>query len=272
MSAAQQLPDPKVIAIDMDGTLLRSDHRYDTERFERMLDACLEREVHVVIASGRQYQWMATAFARPEKLAFVAENGGVVVDVDREVVRVATIPDETLAHAISLVDHHEELRAVASGPEGAWLPSDSPETLKKAMRSAYENLVEVDSLTEIDGPVVKLHLVTHEGQSWRLAEQFSAQLDEHLVPVTTGHQGIDLIVPGRHKRWGLQCLLDRWQLRWDQVAAFGDSSNDIEMLAAAGRGYAMEFAEQAAIDVANLRAGSNDDSAVMAVVEELLDL
>ncbi len=262
----------KAVAIDLDGTLLRTGATFDSDRFERVLDACLAQGVHVVIASGRQYLSMKKMFARPDLLAFVSDNGAVVVDVDAEQVRVATVEPEVLAHAVALVDEHAELRAVASGPDGAWLRKDSPKIMIEAMHSAYENVVMVDSLTQIDGPVVKLHLITHEGQSWRLAEQLSASLDEHLVPVTTGHQGIDLIVPGRHKRWGLQALLERWRVDWDDVVAFGDSGNDVEMLAAAGVSYAMAKAEESAVAVATHRAGSNEESGVLDVLEDLLGL
>lgn len=260
------------VAIDLDGTLFTSQRDYDHARFTRMLDACEERDIRVVIASGRQYLSMRTMFDEPDRLAFVGDNGSTVVDRHHEVVHAAVLDDEVVATVISLIDDHPEIRSVASGPEGGWMAGEVPDRMRVLMNSAYENLKTVTSLHEIDGPVSKFALVTRDGQSERIAAELSQTLGGALVPVTTGHQGMDLIVPGRHKAWGLGFLLERWGRSFADLVAFGDSGNDVEMLAAAGTSYAMGDAQQQAIDAAKFRAPSGEDSGVMMVMEELLGL
>ncbi|MEL4505972.1 HAD-IIB family hydrolase [Luteococcus sp. H138] len=261
------------VAIDLDGTLFTPQRDYDRPRFARMLDACEERDIRVVIASGRQYLSMRTMFDEPLRLAFVGDNGSVVVDRGGELVHAAVLPDEIVRDVVALIDGHPEIRSVASGPQGGWMTGDVPDRMRVLMNSAYENLKSVDSLHEIDGPVSKFALVTREGQADRIAEELSEQLGGALVPVTTGHQGMDLIVPGRHKAFGLSLLLERWGDRgFDTLLAFGDSANDAEMLAAAGLSYAMADAQPAAVENARFRAPTGEESGVMAVVEELLGL
>lgn len=259
----------RVVAIDLDGTLLRSDKSYDAERFERLLDRCLDQGVRVVIASGRQYLSMSRMFARPELLSFVADNGAVVVD-HGELVHAVHVDDDLVREVVDLVDDHPELKAFASAPERAWAPADCPPDLVALLQSAYANLVLVDSLTEIDEPVTKFALGTLPEQSERLARALSEQLGGRLTAVTTGHQGFDLIVPGRHKAWGMGLLLERWGIGFDELAAFGDSGNDVELLAAAGQSWAMAEADPRVVEVAGHRAPSNDESGVLAVLEELI--
>jgi hydroxymethylpyrimidine pyrophosphatase-like HAD family hydrolase len=55
-----------------------------------------------------------------------------------------------------------------------------------------------------------------------------------MVPVTTGHGSIDLIIPGVHKANGLRILQQRWGIENSEVVAFGDSGNDVEMLRQSG--------------------------------------
>ena len=46
----------KVAAFDMDGTFLRDDKTFDRDLFSRLLDQMLAQAVHVVVASGDQYE------------------------------------------------------------------------------------------------------------------------------------------------------------------------------------------------------------------------
>ncbi|WP_420174946.1 Cof-type HAD-IIB family hydrolase [Luteococcus sp. OSA5] len=260
------------VAIDLDGTLFTPQRDYDRPRFARMLEACEARDIRVVIASGRQYLSMRSMFDAPERLAFVGDNGSMVVDRNHERVHAAVLEQSVVDKVVALIDDHPEIRAVASGPEGGWMAGVVPDRMRVLMSSAYENLVSVESLHQIDGPVSKFALVTRDGQADRLAAELSEQLDGALVPVTTGHQGMDLIVPGRHKAFGLSLLLERWGRSFDELLAFGDSANDQEMLAAAGISYAMADAQPAALANATHRAPSGAESGVMQVVEELLGL
>lgn len=260
------------IAIDLDGTLFTPERDYDRPRFARMLAACEQRNIRVVIASGRQYLSMRTMFDQPERLAFVGDNGSTIVDRDGERVQVAVLDEQVTRRVIALLDEHSEVYAVASGPDDAWMPGRVPAVMDEIMPTAYEHLHRVPSLHDIDGPVSKFALVTDDGQATRLAQELSEKLDGALVPVTTGHSGIDLIQPGRHKAWGLSLLLERWGLGFDTMVAFGDSGNDLEMLRAAGTSYAMGVAAPAAVEAADLRAPSGADSGVMVVVEQLLGL
>lgn len=98
---------------------------------------------------------------------------------------------------------------------------------------------------------------------------FRDQLDNLLVPTTSGHGSIDLIVPGCHKASGLKRLVDRWEITADQCVAFGDGGNDIEMLEYCGISYAMENAPDNVKEVADYVYPSNDEDGVLVALDEL---
>ena len=73
--------------------------------------------------------------------------------------------------------------------------------------------------------------------------------DGRVRAVSSGYGCIDILQAGIHKAWGLEELLKRWDLKPEQIMAFGDSENDIEMLELAGIAYAMENAEESVKEV-----------------------
>lgn len=65
-------------------------------------------------------------------------------------------------------------------------------------------------------------------------------------------------------------MLKRWDLKPEQIIAFGDSENDIEMLELAGVSYAMENAEET-VKVATKIAPANSQAGVYQVLENWLE-
>ncbi|EPU02131.1 hydrolase [Streptococcus agalactiae BSU167] len=73
----------KLIATDMDGTFLRSDKTYDKARFSSLLTLMEKYDIKFVAASGNLYDQLLLNFLEyPNRIAYVAENGGRVIDQD----------------------------------------------------------------------------------------------------------------------------------------------------------------------------------------------
>ena len=67
--------DIQLVAVDIDGTFVRSDYTYDVPRFQRILSRMKEIGCHFVVASGNQYYQLRDLFpGYDEELSFVAEN------------------------------------------------------------------------------------------------------------------------------------------------------------------------------------------------------
>jgi hydroxymethylpyrimidine pyrophosphatase-like HAD family hydrolase len=78
---------------------------------------------------------------------------------------------------------------------------------------------------------------------------------------------------GVTKAAGIQVVLDKFGIDWDDVLVFGDATNDLSMIKAAGHSVAMPnghpWVQAAASEIAP--AGNNDDG-VAQYIEELLEL
>ena len=91
-----------------------------------------------------------------------------------------------------------------------------------------------------------------------------------MIPVSSGHGDIDLIIPGVHKAFGLAKLSDKWGINPAEIAAFGDSGNDIEMLKYAGESFAVDNAQEKVKQASNEIIGSNNQESVLDKIELLL--
>ena len=105
----------------------------------------------------------------------------------------------------------------------------------------------------------------------RIQALLHERLGDIMVPVTTGHGSIDLIIPGVHKANGLRILQARWGIENSDVVAFGDSGNDVEMLRQSGFSFAMANAKPHIKAVARFEAQHNNDEGVLNVIEKVLN-
>ena len=96
-------PDIRLIAVDLDGTLL-NDRKEIPPDFVPMVEALYPCGVRFVIASGRQYFNLAAMFERiADKLFFFSENGGLVFD-GAECIFCRPLPDDILPAQFRLDD------------------------------------------------------------------------------------------------------------------------------------------------------------------------
>ena len=77
------------------------------------------------------------------------------------------------------------------------------------------------------------------------------------------------MVRGINKGTGLQEYADRYNILPEEIIAFGDEVNDIEMLTLVGLGIAMENADDVVKEAADQIAGSNDQDGVGKELEKI---
>ena len=249
---------PKVVALDIDGTLLKwVDGAGATyEQIEpRVLDSvhrALDAGAHVVLASGRSPHGM-TGIADlldlrgqgEERVWVVASNGAVVFRYPPvEVVHEETFDAGPAVRAI-LSRHPTVLVAVEERGIGYRLNSPFPD----GELSGDMIITDVEDL--VAGPVSRV-IIRDPEQS---AEDFVALAEElglHGTNYVVGWTAwLDLSPVGVSKASGLAYVVEQLGLTDDDVLAIGDGRNDIEMLHWARRGVAMGQAIQPVIDAAD---------------------
>lgn len=258
----------RLIATDLDGTLLRSDGSL-SPRVRRSLVAATEAGLEVVPATGRPRMVAADVIAQLDFVShWIFANGSVTWHLGRsELIRGFWLSPDLAGLLVG------ELRAAM--PE-ARFAIEFEDTV--AFEAGFEHVVPRvpdvapidDVLDVLDRRVQKL-LVFDLGRTIdNLFQTVSALVGSRAVPSYSGLAFIELAASLVTKATALELLAADFGFTADQVAAFGDNHNDIPMLIWAGRSYAMANATSDAKEAANEVIGFNDDDAIADQIDRLV--
>ena len=271
--------DIKVIATDMDGTLLDSRGQLDLPRLEKILNRLDQRGVRFVIATGNEVHRMRQLLGHlAERVVLVVANGARIFEHNK-LLQAQTWDDAMVDRVLGHFKGREcQDQFVVTGMNGGFVKKGTIFTeLDKFMTSEmieklYQRMHFVDELdSSLFGGVLKMSMVVGEERSDAVLQEINDLFDGQIRAVSSGYGCIDILQTGIHKAWGLEELLKRWGLKPEQIMAFGDSENDIEMLKLAGISYAMENAEESVKGVATGVAPANSQAGVYQVLENWLE-
>ncbi|MGS4811099.1 Cof-type HAD-IIB family hydrolase [Streptococcus sp. Z554] len=269
----------KVIATDMDGTLLDPRGQLDLPRLEKILDQLDQRGVRFVIATGNEIHRMRQLLGHlADRVVLVVANGARIFE-NNELLQAQTWDDDMVDKALTHFKGREcQDQFVVTAMNGGFVKEGTvfteldkfmtPEMIKKL----YQRMNFVDEFdSSLFGGVLKMSMVVGEERLDSVLQEVNDLFDGRVRAVSSGYGCIDILQDGIHKAWGLEELLKRWDLKPEQIMAFGDSENDIEMLEMAGISYAMENAEERVKEIATEVAPANSQAGVYQVLENWLE-
>lgn len=262
----------KVVAFDMDGTFLRDDKTFDRELFSQLLDRLLAQDVHVVVASGDQYECLLKYFpTRHEQLTFISENGAHIIDHDEELV-VQTMDPTVVSELIPFMVDKMDLVPSLSGHQHGYISPNVSASQLKRLQFYFPNHVLIDDFKQL--PADRFYQVSFVVEPDKLKEQLQAlrsQFGKRLKITPSGNGSVDLTIPGVDKAQALQRMLAQWQLTADDLVAFGDGGNDVTMLKMARVSWAMQNASKTVELAADFTADEdNNHDAVLHVLQSYL--
>ena len=262
--------DIKLVAMDVDGTFVRSDYTYDVSLFKRILAAMQDAGCQFVVASGNQYYQLRDLFpGYYDELSFVAENGAFVKD-RKDLLFTANMPKETVHEVVDFCRAYPEIKNVLCGVKSAYCERGTvSQDFYDLTNHYYHRLQWVDDFKAVEDDILKFAPTVPVDKTYHYYDLFREKLAGKVEPTTSGHGSIDLIVPGCHKAFGLKRLVERWGISPDQCMAFGDGGNDLEMLAYCGESYAMANATDEVKAAAKHICPSNDEDGVLVTLEKV---
>lgn len=269
----------RLIATDMDGTVLTSDHRTMSPRTLAALASARAAGVELLAMSGRQaYSIGAIVAGSVLEGVVVGSNGSVAVDIPTRSVlfeeRMDPPAQSEFAYAFRARVPGVTFRSVRSAgneyviEDGSTGGNDpGAEVALWPVAHRYADLDEV-----LAAPSVKL--VVHAGSSGLTAEEMLAVARTLDVPgchaTTTGAPFLEVGRAGITKGSALARFCAERGIESRDVVAFGDNLNDVEMLQWAGVGVAMANAVSGVKDIADEVTLENDADGVAVVIERLL--
>ena len=269
----------KLIATDMDGTILDSQGFLDLPRLEKILDRLEEKGIRFVIATGNEIHRVRQLLGHlTDRVVLIVANGAKIFE-NNQLIQVETWDNELVEKALTFFKGQEcQNQFVITSMNGGFVKDGTIFTqLDKFMTPEmielfYQRMNFVEELhPELFGGVLKMSLVVGEDRTEQVQEDFNQVFNGYVQAVSSGYGCLDIIQDGIHKAWALQELLKRWNIKSEEIMAFGDSENDVEMLELAGIAYAMENADEKAKAVATDIAPANSQGGVYQILEAWLD-
>jgi hypothetical protein len=259
---------PRLIATDLDGTVVRSDStvsRRTAEAFARVERA----GAMLVLVTGRPPRWMGpVADAVAHRGVAICANGAIVYDLHTEqVVDTHLIPVDALRAAVELLS--EALPGLGFAVEhGDGLIYAHDYELAHWDSTTPERPVGLDEL--VSQPAAKLLARHPELDADALLAEAAALVGDVVMPThSNGRRLIEMSAHGVSKASTLAELCTRHEIASADVAAFGDMPNDLPMLSWAGRSYGVANAHPDVLAAVDFKVAGNDEDGVARTLEEL---
>ncbi len=259
---------PKLIAIDLDGTLLNSSGRV-SERTEAALKAAAAAGITLAPATARWYQAAIRPFAGlGSPVAAIASAGSDVRGPGGEVVEQRFLDGDFAAFLADLCDRAGWTATVAT-PERAYRRANelppwaavAPEWLKPV--TAFEPGHLEGALSVLAEAAPGDHHLP-ELQAW------AGRVSIYSAVSFNGDAMVTITPPGVDKGTGLLALCRHLGIDPSETAAIGDSEVDIPMMRVAGTGVAMADGSEDARAASTRLTGAADDDGVAQFIESVL--
>jgi Cof subfamily protein (haloacid dehalogenase superfamily) len=261
----------KLIALDLDGTLLNSQKEISPENLAAVA-AARAKGVHVVLTTGRPLVAIQPFLKTLKMLDFedfsITFNGGLVQRNTGQILSKKSFSYEEIT----------EIKALTSefGIPCDILSEEKVYQSTSSVPSQYQNINKLLTYLPMDFAEIPQDVVYNKIVSCTEAElldtaltQIPAEFSGRFELFKTQAKLLEFMPKGINKAYGLTQLIGELGLKRENLMAMGDEANDLSMIAWAGYGVAMANAVDAVKHEARIVSEwTNDEHAVARVIEQ----
>ncbi|HEY9371112.1 HAD family hydrolase [Streptomyces sp.] len=260
----------RLIATDLDGTLLRADESVSARTRDALAAATAAGAAHIVV-TGRSVPWTRHILddLGYEGLAVCGQGAQVYHAGEHRLLTSLTLDRQLAGLALSKLEAEVGPLAVAASRDGL-----DGEVLVSADYRVQEGPLPVvpfeDPADLWAAPLNKMYIQHATLTDDELAAAARRTVGSLVDVVVAGPRIVEILPLGLSKATGLSLAARRLGLKAADTIAFGDMPNDIPMFAWAARGVAMANAHEELKAVADDVTASNEDDGIAAFLEPLL--
>ena len=238
----------KLIASDLDGTLLLNGSTQVSDELFRLIDAYQKQGVLFCAASGRQYNSLRGLFAPvADDILYLCENGAVVF-YKGKVLGKTCIPREDALSICRSILARPHCEVLISGEQTSYLLPKQDDYVDHIRYFVGNHVTLVPSLDAIEEDILKVSAFCRNG-AVENEEALGNAWKGRLNVAVSGRQWLDFTVAGKED--GLEIIRKALSLQPEDMVSFGDNFNDLGMLRYTGRSYAMRTAPKAVREAAD---------------------
>lgn len=282
----------KVIASDMDGTLLNSQHDITEENVKAILKA-KELGIHFIIATGRMYDSVKPFMDKYGiKCEYILMNGAEFRDENGEIVESIGMNKGKIKDILDILRKENLIVELYTG-DGSYTINTKEEALKemvyrvqnfekvqdydKALEIAknhdhFKSLKYIDDIDEFIESDIEVRKIITFSNDIEIIKKTKSELSDigGLAVLSSFITNIEITDERAQKGYILKKVTEKMGVKNEEVIAFGDSFNDYSLFTEFKKAYAMENAIPEIKEIAKNITDTNDNSGVAkAIYKEL---
>lgn len=279
----------KILATDMDGTLLKNDKSLSAQNIQALRRA-RDMGMEIVISTGRPY---ATLKPYLKTIGFdcwlITNNGSVIRNKKNEIIEAIYMNNSTILSVIDLLQrenvyfhgtdpyytfirgYRERLRVFKGYMKNKKLSpvNEGIQLMWSVLLNRSHKKIDFSNYINNSGKLSSLFIFSRDYE--RLNALKSKLIQWPDVEITSsGRENLEVLDKLATKGNGLKKVCEILNISANQVVAVGDNINDLSMIDYAGLGVAMGNAEEIVLKRANWITTTNQEDGVSHLIEGLL--
>ena len=260
----------KAVFSDLDGTLLNENGTVSEETKE-MIEKLKKAGIKFFIATGRSFLAMKRFYDQLElDTEIVNYNGAVIHNSDGTKIHELTLNDSI---ARELIDYGRKNNLYYHGfSNEKWYLEDYNDTAKAYGEKSQlqENVVNFDNMPKLD---FNKMMFINDAETTKIVDSYVIEkYKNRIYKGLSSPTFLEIMNPDVSKGNAVKFLLEKYDLQPDEVMAFGDAENDLEMLFSVKYGIAMENADDDVKSKVNYIAKKNTENGVALFLKDFLKL
>ena len=232
----------KLIASDVDGTLLQNGASAISEQLFSCINRLSDRGALFAVCSGRAYHDLRTMFAPvSDHVIFVSHDGALVMYKERALMKLPVDPSAAKLFC-SKAAAEKQCSVFVSGKYISYFQPESSEFSNMVRKNFHNHVVQIRELSEIHEDIYKLSVFSEQGLNDELP--FLNSYDKTQLRLAyRDKQWREFVAAGVNKGSALAWVQRCFGIEKNETAAFGDNYNDLEMFDYAAFDYAVTNAK-----------------------------
>lgn len=259
----------KLIASDIDGTLVQDGGNELNPELIEVILALREKGIQFAAATGRQWLSIERIFEPIKKKIFYLSDNGAYVGCCGRNLFLHPLERSLANELIRDIRKIDGLELMISGPDVTYLETKDEELVKWIVEGYRYQIVRVDDLTEIQDDIIKIAAYRD-----RRIQEYTRPIQEKYADrakiTISGEMWMDCMALGVNKGEAIRLLQESLDIKPEETMAFGDQLNDIEMLGRAYYSFAIGNARDEVKKAARFQADTNVNDGVLKVLKQLL--
>lgn len=259
----------KLIATDMDGTLL-NDNKKISDNTYQIIGELLKKGILFVAISGRSLNNILYAFDYfKDDIIFCGDNGAQILysNQEKEYLRL----DDSIVKNVIKIAKESNIDISLNGLENVYTLKKEDSTYIKVLHSYGITPIEISKFEDIKDEIVKITVYEPKG-SEKYALPLFSKIDNALV-IVSGDVWLDISNLNCNKGEALKKILEKYSIKKEECVVFGDHLNDESLFKNADKSFAMKNAHPKLKEIASeICEYTNNEDGVYHKIRQLLNI